>query len=140
MRFAGSAPITDFLSKGIDTGGMAQASAARRSDMKNAITGLEADMGANALGAIGAVESAGLIADGQAAQARGQAQGSMFSSLGSALGGAIGSFGSIGGGVTSYNDIPPEGLRGAAAGGGPNAYYGTGGRYGSFQPGPFMRY
>ena len=39
-----------------------------------------------------------------------------------------------GGGITSYDQIPAEGLRGAAAGGGPNAYFGTGGRYGTFVP------
>ena len=34
-----------------------------------------------------------------------------------------------GGGVTKYSDIPAGGLRGAAAGGGSNAYFGTGGKY-----------
>ena len=134
MRFAGSAPITDFLSKGIDTGAIAQQSQGIRSDLKNTGTGIEADLGATALGAQARVIGEGLIAEGQAAQAQGQAQGQMYSSLGSAFGSAISGFGGLGGGtVNSYDDIPSEGLRGSAAGGGPNAYIGTGGKYGTFK-------
>ena len=57
-----------------------------------------------------------------------------MSGIGDIVGGAIGTFGSAG--ISSYDDIPTGGLRGAAAGGGPNAYMGTGGKYGSFTP-PF---
>ena len=102
MRFAGSAPITDFLSRGIDTGALAQAGQGQRSNLKNVGTQLQGELGATALGSIGKVKSMGLIAEGQAAQAAGQAQGSMFSSLGSSLGGAIGGFGGFGGGGGSY--------------------------------------
>ena len=113
MRFAGSAPITDFLSRGIDTGAMAQAGAAQRSDLKNASTGIEADLGATALGAQGKVKSMGLIAEGQAAQARGQAMGSMFGSLGGAIGGLFGGGGTFtgGGGPRLGGPAGPGGYR-----------------------------
>ncbi len=39
-----------------------------------------------------------------------------------------------GGNITSYDQVPAGGLRGSAAGGGPNSYLGTGGKYGSFTP------
>ena len=103
MRFAGSAPITDFLSRGIDTGAL-QAGQSQRSDLKNMGTKLEGDLGATALGSIGKVKSMGLIAEGQAAQAAGEAWGGAFSSLGSSIGGALGSFGGGGG---SYYSIHP---------------------------------
>ena len=104
MRFAGSAPITDFLSRGIDTGALTQAGQSQRSDLKNMGTKLEGDLGATALGSIGKVKSMGLIAEGQAAQAAGEAWGGAFSSLGSSIGGALGSFGSGGG---NYYSIHP---------------------------------
>ena len=42
--------------------------------------------------------------------------------------------GGPGGGITGYDQIGTDGLTGAAAGGGANAYLGLGGKYGNFVP------
>ena len=45
MRFAGSAPITDFLNKSVDMGSVAQKAAESRSQLKNAGTQLQGQVG-----------------------------------------------------------------------------------------------
>ena len=65
MRFAGSAPITDFLNKSVDMGSVAQKAAENRSALKNAGTQLEGEIGAAGIRAQGEVEAAGILGAAQ---------------------------------------------------------------------------
>lgn len=97
MRFAGSAPITDFLGKSIDMGAVAQAGAQTRSAVNRAGVQLEGEVGAAGITAQGEVEAAGILADAQTALANAQGNASIMSGIGDIAGGIIGSFGGGGG-------------------------------------------
>ena len=134
MRFAGT-QLSNFMGDTMDYSAIAGTSQKGRSMERRAAMegeGVVANAGVQSLGKMKASEfqadaiKAGGQAQGQAAMASG------IGSMVSGLAGGISSMGSSGGGISSYDAIPSGGLRGAAAGGGPNAYFGTGGRYGSF--------
>ena len=134
-RFAGTA-LSDYFSTPdvttIGKTGMRGQSIQRQSATK--AEGLVHGAGINSMAE---VASAGFQADAIKAQGQAQGQASMMSGLASGISSFAGGFGSMGGGgggITSYDQIPSGGLYGASAGGGPNAYLGTGGKYGSFQP------
>ena len=138
MRFAGSAPITDFLQQSMDHGAVAQNAAITRSAVNKAGTQFQGETTATGITAAGEVEAASIVGAARSSLANAQGQAAVMKGIGGIASSAIGAFGSGGGGggspITSYSQIPSGGLTGSAAGGGPNAYFGTGGKYGSFQP------
>lgn len=97
-RFAGSAPITDFLDKSINMGAVAQKAAEQRSALKNAGTELAGEVGAAGIEGQGRVEAAGILGAAQASAAQGQMMGSLGSMIGKVGGQAIEQFGGGGGG------------------------------------------
>ena len=116
MRFAGSAPITDFLNKSVDMGSVAQKAAENRSALKNAGTQLQGELGASGINAQGEVEAAGILGAAQAGLASAQGNASVMSAIGKIGGSAVSAFG------------------GAGGAGGASSYSGTGReKYGSFQ-------
>ena len=94
MRFAGSAPITDFLDKSINMGAVAQKAAEQRSALKNAGTELAGEVGAAGIEGAGRVEAAGILGAAQASAAQGQMMGSLGGLIGKVGGQAITTFGS----------------------------------------------
>ena len=93
MRFAGSR-IEGFLNADRpDFGKMAQDADTMRSQESNAMTDIQAKIGATGIGEAGKVEAAGIMADARAQAAQSQAQGSMFSSLGNIGSSLIGGIG-----------------------------------------------
>ena len=137
MRFAGSAPITDFLQQSMDHSAVAQNAAKTRSAVNRAGTQLQGETTARGITAAGEVEAASIVGAAQASVANAQGQAAVMEGIGGIASSAIGAFGGGGGGgssITSYSQIPSAGLRGSAAGGSSNAYFGTGGKYGSFKP------
>jgi hypothetical protein len=135
MRFAGSAPITDFLQQSMDHGAVAQNAAKTRSAVNKAGTQLQGETTARGITAAGEVEAASIVGAAQSSLANAQGQAAVMEGIGGIASSAIGAFGSRGGSsISSYSQIPSAGLRGSAAGGGSNAYFGTGGKYGSFKP------
>ena len=96
MRFAGSAPITDFLAKSMDHGATAQAAAKTRSAVNRA--GVEAQGQTAAFGIKGAgeVEAASIIGAAQQSVANAQGQAAIMQGIGKIGGAAIGAFGSAG--------------------------------------------
>ena len=108
-----------------------------QSMQRNAATKAEGLVHGAGINSMAAVTSAGFKADAIEAQGQAQAQASMASGIGSMVSGIAGGFGSKGSGssgVKSYSDIPSGGLYGSSAGGDANAYFGTGGKYGTFVP------
>ena len=98
MRFAGSAPITDFLSQSMDHGAVAQKAAETRSAVNQAGIDLQGQTAASGISAAGEVESAGIMADAQAGLAQAQGNAAMFKTIGQIGGAAVGAFGGAGGG------------------------------------------
>ena len=137
MRFAGSAPVTDFLAKSMDHGATAQNAAATRSAVNTAGIDAQGKTAAAGIQGAGEVEAAGIVGAAQSSLANAQAQASIMQGIGQIGGAAIGAFGKSP--IGDYSDIPSTGLRGSAAGAGagPNAYFGTGGKYGTFVPPTF---
>ena len=138
MRFAGSAPVTDFLAKSMDHGATAQNAAATRSAVNTAGIDAQGQTAAAGIQGAGEVEAAGIVGAAQSSLANAQGQAAMMKGIGGIASSAIGAFGG-GGSISSYSDIPSAGLTGSAAGAGagPNAYFGTGGKYGTFVPPTF---
>ena len=138
MRFAGSR-LEGFLGDhGPDYGATASAASTLRSREGQAVTDAMGKTAAAGITAAGKAKSAEISGAAEAALASAQGQASIMKGIGQIGGAAIGSFGPAN--ITSYSDIPTEGLRGLKAGGGfsnPNAYFGTGGKYGSFVPPSF---
>ena len=131
MRFAGSRIEGFFGDDSPNFGQMAQKSHAIRNKEKTTVTDLMGQTAATGIKAAGDVEAAKIDGQARSALASAQGQASMMESIGGIGSSLIGSFG---GGISSYSQIPDSGLRGAAAGGGTDAYFGTGGKYGNFQP------
>ena len=138
MRFAGSAPAVEAMGlfSGFDPSALGSQAQKGRSLQKQTAMQAESMTEAAKLEAEAMIESAklGAAATRSAGQAAGNA--SMVSGIASGISSFAGPIASglKGPGITSYDQIPAAGLRGSAAGGGPNAYLGTGGRYGSFVP------
>ena len=115
MCFAGSAPITDFLSQSMDHGAVAQKAAETRSAVNQAGIDLQGQTAASGISAAGEVESAGIMADAQAGLAQAQGNAAMFKTIGQIGGAAVGAFGSAGGGgaaaapMSSGLDYSPSG-------------------------------
>lgn len=115
MRFAGSEPITNYLTNSLDMGEVSQQGQKARSAVKNAGTELAGQVGASGITAAGQVEAAGIMGAAQAQAAGMGAIGDIGSSL-------LGAFGSAG------KSDPWSNLDTS------NSYSGTGrGKYGSFQ-------
>ena len=131
MRFAGSR-LEGYLDKGTDFGAMTQGADNIRT--KEGVNNIEAQSKVATTGIAAEAKIAAAEAGAAATVAQGQAD--MFSGImggiGKIGGAAVGAMGSSG--INSYSDIPSAGLTGSAAGGGSNAYIGTGGKYGSFTP------
>ena len=117
MRFAGSAPVTDFLAKSMDHGATAQAAAKTRSAVNQAGVEAQGQTAARGISAAGEVEAASIVGAAQSSLANAQGQVAMMKGIGSIAGSAIGAFGG-GGSISSYSDIPSAGLTGSAAGAG----------------------
>ena len=119
MRFAGSAPVTDFLSKSVNMGSVAQKAAENRSQLKNAGTQLQGQVGAAGINAAGEVEAAGIIGAAQSSLASAQGNAAIMSGIGDIAGAAIGTFGKS----DPWSNLDTS-----------NSYSGTGReKYGSFQ-------
>ena len=103
MRFAGSAPVTDFLSKSVDMGSVAQKAAESRSQLKNAGTQLQGQVGAAGISAAGEVESAKILGEAGAALAQAQGDAAIMSGIGKIGGAAIGQIPTGGGGTANYD-------------------------------------
>ena len=137
MRFAGTS-MTNFLADRPDYGQTVSNASTLRSQEGQAITDAMGKTAAAGINAAGKVKSAEITGAAEAALASAQGQASIMKGIGQIGASAIGSFGPAD--ITSYSDIPTGGLRGFKAGGGfsnPNAYFGTGGKYGSFVPPSF---
>ena len=98
MRFAGSAPITDFLSQSMNHGAVAQEAAKTRSAVNQSGIDLQGQTAATGISAAGKVESAGIMADAQAGLAQAQGNAAMFKTIGQIGGAAVGAFGGAGSG------------------------------------------
>ena len=133
MRFAGTR-IEGFLGDGPDYGEIASNASTIRSREDQAVTDAMAKTSATGINAAGEVEAANIVGAAQSALASAQGQASIMKGIGQIGGAAIGQFG----GINSYSDIPAAGLRGSAAGGGLDAYFGTGGKYGSYVKPSFL--
>ena len=121
MRFAGSAPITDFLNKSVDMGSVAQKAAENRSQLKNAGTQLQGEVGAAGISAAGEVESAAILGAANAQLASAQGNAAIMKGIGSIGSSAIDAFGDSSG--AAWNNLDTS-----------NSYSGTGReKYGSFQ-------
>ena len=144
MRFAASPGFQDVMSTigdvGVDYNQLSNMGQQSRSMQQQTAFDSESKLKSAENEARAMVEAAKYGA--QAMRAQGQAAGNaaMVSGIASGISGIAGGLGGMGGGITSYDQIPSAGLTGAAAGGGPNAYFGTGGKYGTFQPGSFIDY
>ena len=133
MRFAGTRMESFMGGDRPEYGALAQKGLANRTQESTAGTELMGKTAATGISAAGAVEAANITGAAKTALANAQGQAAIMEGIGGIASSAIGAFGS-GGGISSYDDIPAGGLTGSAAGGGPNAYIGTGGKYGCFQP------
>ena len=131
MRFAGSAPITDFLSQSMDHGAVAQEAAKTRSAVNQAGIDLQGQTAASGISAAGKVESAGIIGDAQAGLAQAQGNAAIMEGIGQIGGAAVGAFG---GGTFNYAGGPGSTGTKMGAGGGTVGGYGTlGPNYGIYQ-------
>ena len=132
MRFAGT-ELSNYMGTQ-DYSGIAGASQKGRSMERRATMEGEAMVANAGVDSLAKMKSAEFGAEAIAAEGAAAGQSAMFSGLSQGISGLASGFGSMGGGggITSYDQIPSEGLRGAAAGGGSKAYFGTGGKYGSF--------
>ena len=134
MRFAGTRMEGFLGDDSPDFGSLAQKGLANRTQESTAATDLMGQTASTGIAEAGRVEAANITGAAATSLANAQGQASIMSGLGSIAGSAIGAFGTPS--ISSYSDIPAAGLTGSAAGAGagPNAYIGTGGKYGSYQP------
>lgn len=98
MRFAGSAPVTDFLAKSMDHGATAQAAAKTRSAVNQAGVQAQGQTTAAGIQGAGQVEAASILGAANAQLAGAQGQASIMKGIGGIASSAIGAFGSGGGG------------------------------------------
>ena len=98
MRFAGTR-IEGFLGKGPNMGAVAQNAETLGSKERQAVTSLLGNTAAAGVEGAAKAKSAGILADGQKAQAAGEAQGAMFSAIGDIGSSLIGGFGKKTGGT-----------------------------------------
>ena len=133
MRFAGTR-IEGFLGDKPDYGALASGADSLRSKESQAATGLMGKTAAAGISAAGQVKGAEITGAAQQAMASAQSQAATMGMIGQIGGAAIGAMGPAN--ISSYSDIPAEGISGIKAGGisNPNAYIGQGGKYGSFVP------
>ena len=134
MRFAGTRMEGFLGGDGPNFGDMSQAGLKMRNKESTTATDLMGKTAATGIAEAGKVEAANITGAAASALASAKGQASIMSGLGSIAGSAITAFGTPK--INSYDDIPAGGLTGSAAGAGAgeNAYFGTGGKYGSFQP------
>ena len=132
MRFAGTRMESFMGGDRPEYGALAQKGLANRTEESTAATDLMGKTAATGIAEAGKVEAAKITGMAAASLAQAQGQAAIMEGIGGIASSAIGAFSTPS--INSYSDIPAGGLRGAAAGGGPNAYFGTGGKYGSFQP------
>ena len=133
MRFAGTRIEGLLGNDKPDYGATVSNASTLRSQESQAVTDVMGKTASAGIKAAGDVESANIVGAAESALASAQGQAAIMSGIGEIGGAAIGQFG----GINSYSDIPAAGLRGSAAGGGLDAYFGTGGKYGSFVPPSF---
>ena len=110
-----SVPVTDFMKKSIDMGGLAQTGAALRSAIDNAGISLQGDVGAAGITSQADVEAAKLVGAAQKAVASAEQNAAMMGMLGKIGGGLMTGLGNMGGGAgdlglpglspTAYNDM-----------------------------------
>ena len=133
MRFAGTR-IEGFLGDKPDYGALASGADSLRSKESQAATGLMGKTAAAGISAAGQVKGAEITGAAQQAMASAQSQAATMGMIGQIGGAAISAMGPAN--ISSYDDIPAEGISGIKAGGlsNPNAYIGQGGKYGSFVP------
>ena len=93
MRFAGSAPITDFLQQSMDHSAVAQNAAKTRSAVNRAGTQLQGETTARGITAAGEVEAASIVGAAQASVANAQGQAAVMEGIGGIASSAIGAFG-----------------------------------------------
>jgi hypothetical protein len=126
-RFAGTA-LTDYFNTP-DFTQVGKTAMQGQSMQRNAATKAEGLVHGAGINSMAEVAQAGFQADAIKAQGAAQGQSSMMSGIGSMVSGIAGGFGAMGSGGAG-SALPGGGVRGAE----PNSYYGTGGKYGSFQP------
>ena len=126
-RFAGTA-LTDYFNTPNVTQ-VGKIGMQGQSMQRNAATKADGLVHGAGINSMAQVASAGFQADAIEAQGQAQGQAAMMSGLASAASGIAGGFGSMGSGGAG-SALAGGGVRGAE----PNSYYGTGGKYGSFQP------
>ena len=134
MRFAGTR-IEGFLGDSPEYDALASGASKLASKERQAITDIMGKTAAAGVSAASKVKAAELAGAAQQQMASAQGQSAMMGMIGQIGGSAISAMGPAN--ISSYADIPAEGLRGLKAGGGfsnPNAYMGQGGKYGSFVP------
>ena len=96
MRFAGSAPVTDFLAKSMDHGATAQAAAKTRSAVNQAGVQAQGQTTAAGIQGAGQVEAASIVGAAQSSLAGAQGQAAIMKGIGGIASSAIGAFGSAG--------------------------------------------
>ena len=142
MRFAGTATssyagtprIESFMdSFGPNMGEIAMAGDNIRSKESQFGTKLKGDTTSRGISAAGKVEASNIESLGMDALNSASINSAIMGGVGNIVSGGLSAIPTTPT-VNSYSDIPAAGLRGSAAGGGPNAYFGTGGKYGTFVP------
>ena len=93
MRFAGSAPITDFLAKSMDHGATAQAAAKTRSAVNQAGVQTEGQTTAAGIQGAGQVEAASIVGAAESSLANAQGQAAIMNGIGQIGGSIVGAFG-----------------------------------------------
>ena len=96
MRFAGSAPITDFLQQSMDHGAVAQNAAITRSAVNKAGTQFQGETTAAGIIGAGEVEAASIVGAAQASVANAEGQAAVMKGIGGIASSAIGAFGNSG--------------------------------------------
>ena len=99
MRFAGSAPVTDFLAKSMDHGAVAQKAQETRSAVNQAGVEAQGQTAARGITAAGEVEAASIVGAAQQSLANAQGQAAMMKGIGGIASSAIGAI-PTGGGST----------------------------------------
>ena len=105
MRYAMSVPVTDFMKKSIDMGGLAQSGTALRSAIDNAGISLQGDVGAAGITSQADVEAAKLVGAAQKAVAKAQEDAAMMNMFSNIGGGFTTGLGNMGGGI---GDLPTK--------------------------------
>ena len=134
MRYAMSVPVTDFMKKSIDMGGLAQSGTALRSAIDNAGISLQGDVGAAGITSQADVEATKLVGAAQKAVASAEQNAAMMGMLGKIGGGLVSGIGSnlmnnTTGGTFKYRAGP-----GSAPGTNMGSGVGVVGGYGTFGP------